>query len=235
MEAHIVRTAKILNNLLITKVESKGSNSFRIHALTSNLTINNYANEQFEIQKEKIKKIEILLENIKNDAKEIVMLINQFNKLNIIGSNLNKAKHIVFKIENEFKRLKTFIQKNEENNQVNNLKEKIEKISNFNYSFNSFKKEEVNLNTLKLWTANLQNKYTKLIVVNIIHLNKPQFIISTTKDIKISALNILNNLKNKHNINLKGGGNHNFVQGVILDNSINKINTMIKDYLKNGN
>lgn len=211
--------------LLITKLESKGNNIYRFHALTSFKTIKSFLDEKIKLLENKINNdisSELLmLKNISYNS-NLFIILNKINNLNLklnILENKNKK---------EFQRInkrKIFLQ-------YINLKVLFKK-DNISFLIHNFDKiDNKILKDLIIYYKNKINNNLIIIFNNKIDSNQGTLILSITKDLesKLKANEIIN--KWNKIINGKGGGNSLTAQcGYKDSNQLNKILINVKDYL----
>lgn len=179
---------KEVEDLLITSIESKGSGSYRVQALTSHQTINRFLEA-------KISEIKALVQEIK-DKYDMQVKIKQDKKiekhLNILADlELTKAswraakKHLVI-LQNDFRKWQRDVQaKIDQAAEAKYLHLKPELTKNRTYLLtHEFK--NFNLNSLKNLTDHYRNHYDDIVVIFLNHLtttNETLIVLAVSKQL----------------------------------------------------
>lgn len=222
-----VKNTKEIENCVITKIESKGSGSWRIEALATNKLIETYKNTV-------IKKY---LDDIQNYFKEYELFViksdnfNQFLNLNFNNMHFIEIKNYLDAIKKEFNIIKFQNEKNELESQQHNLKNKL---TVFNEKVNLIELENINNKLLMQTLTNLINEKEDYFYVVINKLeNSYQYLLCTNEKnmhddiLKRSALIINDQLKGK------GGGRNNFIQGNFNETNQEVIKKTLNEIIKN--
>lgn len=165
---------KEIEDLLITNIESKGAGSYRIQALTSFKTINQFLeerNNEIKTIAQEIKKKYLVQAKIKQD-KKIEKYFLEIESLKATKEEWRKAKKTLIVLQNEFRKWqKVVVAKLEQQEETKYLNLKPELTKNRTYllthEFKDFK-----INSLKNLADYYRNRYDNLIIVFLNHVTE---------------------------------------------------------------
>ena len=199
--------------LKIIHLESKGSNSFRLTALTSHKTVTKYWKDFVEKINKKIK----LYERERNSSKELINLIKQWPSLK---KDMNNYWKIVFEYE---KKLADTYQKQEANkkkakveNKTKQIIIKPELLQQKYYFFSEISQlpNKVVIN----WIKQKQGELNSIFLIGLITKDSLLIYLAVNKNLNLKLQNFYSFIKKEFNeLNPRGGGNNNF--GQIMFNS----------------
>ncbi len=230
---HVFNTKEI-EKILIVKYSSVGNNTYRISAITSNKTINEYINNL----KDELNKHILELEKIDNNY-DVLQKLNQIQKPNFKSEDvINIVDRLKKQIDFIIKEKKRILKENQEksNNDVFNkyTKIKLKNIKNINVISETF--NNMDIKVIRRLIVFYTNKYKKNLIIifnNIINKNKKGIIIfALTSDLenKYSSEKIIKKINPL--IDGKGGGKSSFAQsGYSNFNALKKIMQNIGEYL----
>lgn len=211
---HVLNT-KDIEDLVITGIESKGSGLFRYHALTSNKTIANYLNEEFNKFKEEVSNLMSKYNQTKSllPNNDLEKSYDEIFSLSMTKENLSVLKNKL----NEFKEMYKQYNKQAEDiiargNISKYLDLEPEMVDGMNLIKSDFK--DLEMKDLKTLSDELQNKYKDVVLI-LFNTESKVLIVSVSESIsnEFKAIDIF---KNKTGFEVKGGGNPTFAQGKIL-------------------
>ncbi|MBE4703770.1 alanine--tRNA ligase [Spiroplasma platyhelix] len=164
---------KEVEDLLVTNIESKGSGSYRIQALTSFKTINSFLDEkmnEIKLQVAEIKTKYSAQAKIKQD-KKIEKHLLALAVLETTKEAWRIAKKNLAVLQNDFRKWQKDVQvKLEQEEEAKYLKLKPELTKNSTYLLtHEFK--DFNLNSLKNLTDHYRNRYDNIVIIFLNHLS----------------------------------------------------------------
>lgn len=231
---HVELTSQI-EDFMITKLDSKGSGTWRIEAIATKKLIDEFNNT---VRKHTLNEIQVFIneykktqlkdadfENLINQDFDLMHYIELKQHHEAIKNSLNIIKHKLEKLNSE-----NFILKVK--NQLKNHKEFI----------NFIKLENIDRKVLMQSLTNLvnENRDNIYLIINLIDGNYQYFLCGNENFLKQKNIN-LQNFAPTINSELigKGGGRFNFIQGNFTELDSNKINVafnkIIKGLKNNGN
>ncbi len=223
---HLPNT-KYIDQFKILKCESKGSGSWRIEAITTSYKINKYIEQ---IKSQYLSDIDEKIENLKSlnlDISKLEELKNNFlNLFNDINENFKEIIDYKSSINNLYQSIMVEYNKNNEENEINLIKEKFIDLNDKYIVVNNF-----NQKSIQLAITELMNE----------HQDRPFFLFNEIDD-KLQYYAGWNKNTNKLDFSLiikefntisngKGGGKKEFAQGGTsnkdsLEQMINYINSL---------
>ena len=204
-----VSNTKDIEDFKIIKLDSKGSGSWRIEAISSKSLIEDF-------NKNVHKPLLATLENLFNEYKSLNFKYDLFEKnksINLKDLHYFELKNLFDILSNELNIIKFKVNKEKENSEMLELKNKFD---SYNDKINLIVFENIDRKVLSSTCTNIVNekKENIFIVLNYVD-NSIQYILCTNP--KFSETHNFNlNLLNKEIVELfkgKGGGRNNFVQG----------------------
>lgn len=222
-----------IEQLLIINVESKGSGCYRIHALTSNKTINEYLSQQIMMMKAESNNCFKQFQKSKDISQQyqaIAKIDDAINKLKITVVDWRKGKSLILQLHNLFKKWQADYQQLNRQKIVKQYLNLIpEAKSDYQLLITNF--ENLDNKALRAIIEYYRNQYQNIIIIFINKINNQEYLIlvASSKELhnnmQYQSHNILQKiLKTYHG---KGGGSPNLAQG-----KINKIITA-KEIIKN--
>lgn len=210
-----VEDTSVIEELLVTHIESKGSGIFRWHAITSHKEIAKFLAEELEKIKKELKDYVVKYNETKT-IKVDKLFEEQLNKINsfkINKENLKELKKLFEEFQNNaklyFKKIES-LSIDKKMDKYNNIKP----IDENGVNKIELEVDDLDMKEMKSLSDNLKNKFDNLVAI-IFNKSLKIIIISVSEKIsdKFSAIEIFKNYKK---LNLKGGGNNTFAQGKIL-------------------
>ncbi len=218
---HVKKTSDI-EDFKIIKLDSKGSGTWRIEAIATKKLINDFDRT---IKKQTLDDIKKFI----SDYHSIGLKDEEFEKL--IDKNFDNMHFIELKqyydlIKNALNVIKYKFEKTNQENIILNLKNNLK---SYNELVNYVKLENIDRKILMQTLTNLvnENRNNIYLIINFIDNNYQYFLCGNDEFIKSKNLNLQQfaNLVNS-NLNGKGGGRFNFVQGNFNESSIEKIDSL---------
>lgn len=211
--------SKDVEQLLITSVESKGSGSYRIQALTSFKTINEFLIIKINEIKTQAQHIYEKYQDYKNKNADIESMFQQIKTLKYSKEEWRIARKIIINLQNTFKIYEKNINIQKEiNDSQKYLHLKPELINEKNILINEF--NNLNVSALKNLSDHFRNLYENIIIVFLNHLDEHNTLILVSTNTTESASDILKKILLPYNG--KGGGNNTIAQGKINKKLIKK-------------
>lgn len=221
---HVKNTSEI-QNFKIVKLDSKGSGSWRIEAISSNKLIQDFNENVHKPLLQSLKDLINEYENLKlkNDTFENV------KKLDINNLHYFELKNHYDILKNEINLIKYKIEKENNNKAVEELKNTLNSYTN---KINLISVKDIDRKTLTTTFTSLLNEKKEHIFIVLNHIeNAYQYILCCNQDFA-KQKNINLNLLNKvivEKLNSKGGGKNNFVQGSFSSLNNYDVNELIKE------
>ncbi|ATZ16146.1 alanyl-tRNA synthetase [Entomoplasma freundtii] len=211
-----VRNTKEIEDFLITNLESKGNGLFRIKALTSFQTIENYLQHQFGTLLEEIDQLQDRYQETKALLvdKQWEIQVQNLKALPITKDNLTKLKKGVANLYEMAKDYRKKVQAKQTQLRIKpylNL-EPVSATQDAPARL-QFMDTNLNLNELKELADSLKQKHPQTIIILGGHKEDNHFLVVTVApelQTKYSAIEIFKNLPG---FNTQGGGNVSFAQG----------------------
>lgn len=210
-----------IEQLLITSIESKGSGSYRIHALTSNQTINQYLTQQIMLIKEQSNNLFIQYQKYKtadNSQLAIEQTYQIINNLKITTIDWRKGKILIGELQSLFKKWQI-------NNEELTRQKMVKKYLNLNPKTKSNYKllianfENLNIKALREIIEHYRNQYQNIIIIFINKISNQEYLvlIASSKELHSNKQYQSNNILQKilTTYNGKGGGSSILAQGKI--------------------
>ncbi|MGL5522208.1 MAG: alanine--tRNA ligase [Metamycoplasmataceae bacterium] len=196
-----VNNTKDIEDYKIVSVESKGTNIWRIRAITSYEEVNNYWEKQNNIDEDTLKRLVIKLKELNNKDADKFKNIKYSNSLEEKNIELNQ------KIDEITKLIKV------------NLKQK----EKTNINVNEINYEIININSYSLiFLSNIEQEQLKNLSVNLREANPNSIIFLCSKNKSIIITSKKDNCKEfaeklKKGFSISGGGNEISWQGKIIE------------------
>lgn len=210
-----------IEQLLITSIESKGSGSYRIHALTSNKTINEYLTQQIMIIKEQSNNLFIQYQKNKDNApqeQEIEKTYYAINNLKVTIVDWRKGKLLIVELQSLFKKWQINAEELNRQKEVKKYLNLIPKAkSEYKLLIANF--ENLDIKTLREIIEHYRNQYQNIIIIFINKISKQEYLVlvASSKELhsnkQYQSNNILQKILKIHNG--KGGGSAILAQGKI--------------------
>ncbi|AXK51002.1 alanine--tRNA ligase [Spiroplasma alleghenense] len=210
-----VENTKVIEDLVITSIESKSAGIYRIHALTSNQSVNDYISDIFNSVFEEAKVImskyknnsSLLKDEIIEKAYQKILNVKQ-NKFNIgiLKQNLEELKTIFKSFDKKVQDLVT-------ESQISKWKSVKPVLNAQGVKQIEISTEELEIKAIKSLIDFLINQHKDIIVIISSKTNGENVLAVGVSDVineKFPAIEIFKNYKN---LSPKGGGNKFFAQG----------------------
>lgn len=221
---------KEVEQLLITNIESKGSGSYRVHALTSFKTINKFLETKINELKLISKSLQDKYLQTKTQNKDLEVCFKKINALTVDKDSWRLGKKLLNQLKDTFKKWEKELKNNQEQAMENQyLKlQPIQQADGSKLLIHQF--DNVNINVLKNISDHYRNLYQNLTIIFLNNLNQnlTLVIVAISKDLLVNkgdANEILQKILLP--FNGKGGGNNLMSQGKINQkinvHDINKI------------
>ncbi|AHI53616.1 alanyl-tRNA synthetase [Spiroplasma sabaudiense Ar-1343] len=210
-----VENTKIIEDLIITSVESKSAGVYRVHALTSNQAVEAFVKNVFD----KIIEESRIIANKHNENKDILndqKILEIYQKiidLKINKDNINNLKIMSEQLKMEFKNYDKKLQDLKVNDCIKIYQNVEPKPNQKGVPQIELNVSDLGIKEMKALSDQLINKYKDLIII-ICSVNKADNLltvgVSDSLNNEYPAIDIFKNYKN---LNPKGGGNKFFAQG----------------------
>lgn len=210
-----------VEQLIITSVESKGSGSYRIHALTSYKTVTEYLTQQLLIIKEQSNNVLIQYQNNKNSVLQepaIEKIHHAINKLQVVAADWRKGKTLILQLQSLFKKWQINVDELNRQQTIKKYLTLVPKIeSNYQLLIANF--ENLDIKTVREIIEHYRNQYQNIIIIVINKINNQEYLLLVA-----SSKELHNNKQYQSNIilqkilniyNGKGGGSPVLAQGKI--------------------
>ncbi|WP_342257441.1 alanine--tRNA ligase [Spiroplasma endosymbiont of Nomada ruficornis] len=222
-----------VEQLLITNVESKGSGSYRIHALTSLKTINEYLTQQIMMIKEQSNSLFIQYQKNKDNCmqeEEIEKIYDAINNLKVVATDWRKGKMLLLELHGLFKKWQINFEELNRQKIVKKYLTLVPKNENI-YKLLIANFENLDIKTLREIIEHYRNQYQNIIIIFINKINNQEYLVlvASSKELHNNKQYQSNNILQKilKTYNGKGGGSPILAQGkidkFITEKEINKI------------
>ncbi len=210
-----------IEQLLITSIESKGSGSYRIHALTSNKTVNRYLTQQIMMIKEQSNNLFIQYQKIKDNGKQeqaIAKTYHAIKSLKTTTVDWRKGKLLIVELQSLFKKWQINIAELNRQKIVKKYLNLIPKTKN-NYKLLITNFENLDIKTLREIMEHYRNQYQNIIMIFINKISNQEYLVlvASSKELhsnkQYQSNSILQKILKKYNG--KGGGSSILAQGKI--------------------
>ncbi|BET39025.1 alanine--tRNA ligase [Spiroplasma ixodetis] len=221
-----------VEQLLITNVESKGSGSYRIHALTSLKTINEYLTQQLIMIKEQSNNLFMQYQKNKDNfmQEEIEKIYDAINNLKVVAADWRKGKMLLLELHGLFKKWQINFEELNRQKIVKKYLTLVPKNEN-NYKLLIANFENLDIKILREIIEHYRNQYQNIIIIFINKINNQEYLVlvASSKELHNNKQYQSNNILQKilKTFNGKGGGSPILAQGkidkFITEKEINKI------------
>ncbi|WP_338972811.1 alanine--tRNA ligase [Spiroplasma endosymbiont of Panorpa germanica] len=210
-----VENTKVIEDLVITSIESKSSGIYRIHALTSHQTVNDYVSEIFN---NVIQEAKIIMSKYENSSKtlkdsELIKCYDKLLKVENSKFNIGILKQCLEELKNIFKNYDKKVQDLVISEQISKFSDVKPVLNNDKVNQIEIKAKNLEVKAIKALIDNLINKHKDVIVIVTSQINGENVLavgVSDSLNTKFPAIDIFKNYKN---LSPKGGGNKFFAQG----------------------